>query len=67
MKIADRLSEIEKEQLSKIHSPKIKQNKKEIKIEKSKPKKEEKINWHEIMGSNNRGFYRGKGGALKRR
>jgi hypothetical protein len=63
VKIADRLSEIEKEQLSKIHSPKIRQNKKE----KSKPKKEEKINWHEIMGSNKRGLYRGKGGVLKRR
>jgi hypothetical protein len=57
MKNSDHLSKEKEEQLDKIHSPKKKTNK----------KKEEAINWHELMGSNNRGLYRGKGGALKRR
>jgi hypothetical protein len=64
MKIADRLSKEKKEQLDKIHSPK---KNKSTKKQKQKKKKEETINWHELMGSNNRGLYRGKGGALKRR
>jgi hypothetical protein len=61
MKIADRLSKNQKKQLDKIKPPKKKTH------HKPKQKKEEKINWNELMGSNNRGLYRGKGGALKRR
>jgi hypothetical protein len=64
MKIADRLSKEKKEQLDKIHSPKKNIQKKK---QKQNKKKEEAINWHELMGSNNRGLFRGKGGALKRR
>ncbi|MDF2534397.1 MAG: hypothetical protein K0R18_554 [Bacillales bacterium] len=61
MKLSDHLSEKQKRQLDKIKSPKNESH------QKAKPKKEEKIDWHEIMGSNNKGLYRGKGGALKRR
>jgi hypothetical protein len=61
MKIADRLPERQKKQLKKIKSPK---NKKQ---HRTKPQKEEKINWQELMGSNGQRLYRGKGGALKRR
>jgi hypothetical protein len=61
MKIADLLSNEEKRNLVKIHSIKIKQH------DQPKQKHEEKIDWHDIMGCNNRGLRRGKGGAFKRR
>ncbi len=60
MKIADHLSNKEKKELNKIKERK-KQNRK------PKAKKEEKIDWHDLMGCNNRGLVRGKGGAFKRR
>jgi hypothetical protein len=61
MKFADHVKPKQKKQLGKIQSP----NKK--KQHEPKKKREEKIDWHDLMGSNNRGYYRGKGGALKRR
>jgi hypothetical protein len=61
MKIADHISKKKREQLAKLHSPKSNNQ------HKKKTKKTEKINWHELMGSNNRGLVRGKGGALKRK
>jgi hypothetical protein len=62
MKFADLISKKNKRQLSQINSPK-----KSKTNPSKKANKEEKINWHELMGSNNRGLVRGKGGALKRK
>jgi hypothetical protein len=72
VKIADLLSNQTKKQLGQIQSPKkVKQLKKKNKHNKNgvkpkpKQKKEEKINWHDMMDSNKRGLRRGKGGAWK--
>jgi hypothetical protein len=58
MKIADHLNADQLKHLEKMgKKPKsYKRNK--------KPKKEEQVNWHDIMGSNNRGMKRKKGGAM---
>ncbi|WP_155925616.1 hypothetical protein [Bacillus sp. UNC438CL73TsuS30] len=55
MRIADRLSDEQKRQLEKIKSPSNKDNK----------RKQEKVDWNEIMGVNRDRFYRGRGGAFK--
>jgi hypothetical protein len=62
MKIADHLNKEQKDKLNKIRKP----NKKTKKRNRT-PKKptEEKIDWHDIMGTNNRGLRRGKGGAWR--
>ncbi|MBO1513248.1 hypothetical protein [Metabacillus bambusae] len=62
MKIADHLNKDTKDKLNHI----VKPNKK-VKKRKRDPKKpkEEKVNWHDIMGTNNRGLRRGKGGAWR--
>jgi hypothetical protein len=61
MKFADLISRDAKGKLHQIQSPKkVKHQKPKPKL---KPKKEEKINWHDMMDSNKRGLRRGKGGA----
>jgi hypothetical protein len=70
LKLADKLSNEVKSKLNQIKSPK-----KETPLKKTNKhnkngatiKKEEKINWHDMMDSNKRGLKRGKGGALKRK
>jgi hypothetical protein len=47
VKIEERISKEKKQQLEKMKSP----------------KKRENVNWHDIMGMNNRGLKRKKGGA----
>jgi hypothetical protein len=76
MRVSDHLNEQQKKQLNKIKvslpKPKNKDNrdknkdKKPIKQDKSK-KKEEHINWHEIMGTNRDTYVRGRGGAMRRK
>jgi hypothetical protein len=63
MNIADLISSDVKRQLNQIKSPEkiVKQKPKPM----FKPKKEEKVNWHDMMDSNKRGLRRGKGGAWK--
>jgi hypothetical protein len=56
MKIADHLSTEQKQQLDNMNTPK-----------KKRKKKEEKVNWIDIMGMNRDRFGRGRGGALKRK
>jgi hypothetical protein len=62
MRIADHLSKEQKQQLEKIKSPK----KKHPSTNATPKKKEEKVNWHEIMGTN-RDIYKRKNGALRRK
>lgn len=64
MKLSDHLSKSTKAQLKNI---KVTLPKKKKKTNKPKPKKEEKVDWADIMGSNNRGMKRGKGGAMRRK
>ena len=70
MRLEDRLNEQQKKQLNQMRKPTItlpKKNKvdkkKHHKPQQPKPKKEERVNWVDIMGSNNRGMKRKKGGA----
>jgi hypothetical protein len=77
MKIADIISEEQKSQLDTMSkSPKKPQKNadnrdrnKDTKNQDKKPKpmKKEKIDWHDLMGSKNRGMKRGKGGAYRNR
>jgi hypothetical protein len=61
LKLADQLPKEVKSKLNQIKSPKkVKQPEPA-----PKPKKEEKINWHDLMGSNRQILKRGKGGAWK--
>jgi hypothetical protein len=66
LKLADKLSKEVKSKLNQIQSP-MKKRKKKPPSNKPKPKKEEKINWHDIMGSNRQVLKRGKGGAYRNR
>ncbi|MEK4871550.1 hypothetical protein [Niallia sp. FSL W8-1348] len=59
MKLSDHLKPEQLKQLEKMKK-KPRNHKR-----KKKPKKEENINWHDIMNSNNRGMKRGKGGAYR--
>jgi|GEM_PF-2288460 hypothetical protein len=54
MKISDRLPDDQKKKIDELHTPKKKQ------------KKEEYVNWHEIMGSN-RDTYGRRRGAIRSR
>ena len=62
MKLSDHLSKQQQEQLDKMRLslPKRSKHKKQ---RKPKPKQEEHIDWVDLMGSNNRGLKRKKGGA----
>jgi Mn-dependent DtxR family transcriptional regulator len=64
MRIEDHLSKEQIRQLNKMakNVPKNKQSKPE-----PKKKKQEKVNWIEIMGMNRDRFGRGRGGAMKRK
>ncbi|MBT2735149.1 hypothetical protein [Bacillus sp. ISL-7] len=61
MRIGDRLSKEQKQQLNKMVSN-PKPRKAEVR-NKPKPKKQEKVDWADIMGTKNRGLRRKKGGA----
>ncbi|MFD2442919.1 hypothetical protein ACFSO7_02865 [Bacillus sp. CGMCC 1.16607] len=61
MQIANLLSNADKRKIDKIRSNMDKQH------DQTKQKYEERIDWNDIMGCNNRGLRRGKGGAFKRR
>jgi hypothetical protein len=68
LKLADKLSNEVKSKLNQIKSPeKEKHLKKANKHNKNGVtiKKEEKVNWHEIMNSNMKTLRRGKGGAWR--
>jgi hypothetical protein len=65
MKLADLLSKDEKKQLNNIKSPKKIKHQKSKTKPKPKPKKEERVNWHDIMGTNKQVLKRGKGGAWR--
>jgi hypothetical protein len=53
VRIEEHLLNEKKQQLETMKSPK----------KKRKKKKQENVNWHDIMGMNNRGLKRKKGGA----
>jgi hypothetical protein len=57
MQIRDLITKEQKQKLNQIKSSPVRKKKKKRK------KKEEQVNWHEIMGTNNRGLRRKKGGA----
>ena len=58
MRIGDQLSKDQKDKLNQIRKPK--QSKKRNRTPK---KKDEKVDWTDIMNTNNRGLRRKKGGA----
>lgn len=64
MKLSDHLSKTTRKQLENI---KVSLPKKQIKKSKPNPKKEEKVDWVEIMGMNRDTYRRGKGGAIRRK
>lgn len=63
MKIADHLNRDTKDKLNHISKP----NKKVKKRKRSSKKKEERIDWHDIMGTNRQTLKRSKGGAMRRK
>jgi hypothetical protein len=64
MRIADHLSEQQKKQLNNLR-PKNTDSRNMNKDKKLKRIKEEKIDWHDMMGSNRQILKRGKGGAWR--
>lgn len=62
MKLSEHLNKDTKKQLNQI----VKPNKKVKKRKRTSKKKEEHIDWNDIMGTNKQTLKRGKGGAWRR-
>lgn len=63
MKLSDHLNKDTKVKLSQIHKP----NKKAKKRNHTPKKKEERIDWSDLMGMNRQTLKRGKGGVMKKK
>jgi len=71
MRLEDHLNDKQKKQLNKIRvslpKPKNKKKNKDNNKSSTAKKKEEKVDWVDIMGMNRDTYRRGKGGAMRRK